>query len=113
MISFPTVCATPPIVPVNETVCTTDVKQCANGSYVSRVGPNCEFPVCAENLTIDYPTIPVTPVPIPPLETTPVITEPQRTSSIPISTILLGIGAIIAVAIIYVKFIRPNGGKRK
>lgn len=28
--------------------CTTDVKQCPNGSYVSRTGPNCEFEKCSD-----------------------------------------------------------------
>lgn len=28
------------------TVCTMDVKQCPDGSYVGRTGPNCEFAAC-------------------------------------------------------------------
>lgn len=27
-------------------VCTQEAKQCPDGSYVSRTGPNCEFPPC-------------------------------------------------------------------
>ncbi len=30
----------------NQTACTMEAKQCADGSYVSRVGPNCEFAEC-------------------------------------------------------------------
>jgi len=29
-----------------QTVCTMEAKQCADGSYVSRTGPNCEFTAC-------------------------------------------------------------------
>jgi len=29
-------------------ICTQDAKQCADGSYVSRKGPNCEFAACPE-----------------------------------------------------------------
>ena len=31
-------------------VCTQDVKRCADGAYVSRVAPTCEFTACAEPL---------------------------------------------------------------
>lgn len=31
------------------TVCTLDAKQCPDGSYVSRVGPACEFAACPDN----------------------------------------------------------------
>jgi len=30
----------------NQTACTMEAKQCADGSYVSRTGPNCEFAEC-------------------------------------------------------------------
>lgn len=30
----------------NQTVCTADAKQCPDGSYVGRIGPNCEFANC-------------------------------------------------------------------
>jgi hypothetical protein len=33
----------------NKKVCTEEVKQCSDGSYVSRSGPNCEFAVCPNN----------------------------------------------------------------
>jgi len=33
---------------VGGTVCTMEAKLCANGSYVSRTGPNCEFAACPE-----------------------------------------------------------------
>ncbi len=29
-------------------VCTQDVKRCADGSYVQRIAPTCEFAACAE-----------------------------------------------------------------
>lgn len=32
----------------NNVVCTQDAKQCADGSYVSRTGPNCEFAECPQ-----------------------------------------------------------------
>jgi hypothetical protein len=31
-----------------QTICTQEVKQCPDGSYVSRTGPNCEFSECPE-----------------------------------------------------------------
>lgn len=30
----------------DSTFCTADAKQCPDGSYVSRTGPNCEFTEC-------------------------------------------------------------------
>jgi hypothetical protein len=30
----------------NEIACTMEAKQCPDGSYVSRKGPNCEFEIC-------------------------------------------------------------------
>ncbi len=30
----------------DQVVCTQDAKQCPDGSYVSRTGPNCEFAAC-------------------------------------------------------------------
>ena len=38
------------------TVCTQEAKECPDGSYVSRVGPNCEFALC---------TNPPAPIPLP------------------------------------------------
>lgn len=32
--------------PPESVVCTADAKQCPDGSYVSRTGPNCEFAAC-------------------------------------------------------------------
>jgi len=32
----------------NQTVCTQDAKLCADGSYVGRSGPNCEFDACPQ-----------------------------------------------------------------
>lgn len=32
----------------DQKVCTQEVKQCSDGSYVSRTGPNCEFALCAD-----------------------------------------------------------------
>lgn len=34
----------------NGTVCAQDAKMCADGSYVSRTGPNCEFAPCPTQL---------------------------------------------------------------
>jgi len=36
---------TAPVAPVNS-FCTMDAKMCPDGSYVGRVGPNCEFALC-------------------------------------------------------------------
>ena len=30
-------------------VCTSEAKQCPDGSYVGRTGPNCEFAECSDN----------------------------------------------------------------
>ena len=38
--------STPTTTPENPRVCTQEVKQCPDGSYVGRVGPNCEFKQC-------------------------------------------------------------------
>jgi hypothetical protein len=35
-----------PYTPVDPIVCTLEVKQCPNGSFVGRTGPNCEFTPC-------------------------------------------------------------------
>lgn len=32
----------------NKIVCTTDAKECPDGSYVSRTGPNCQFATCPQ-----------------------------------------------------------------
>lgn len=43
----------------NSVVCTQDAKQCPDGSYVSRTGPNCEFAACPSinpNPTADWQT---------------------------------------------------------
>jgi hypothetical protein len=37
--------------PASPIACTEEAKQCPNGSYVSRTGPNCEFALCPENTT--------------------------------------------------------------
>jgi plastocyanin len=39
----------------NQVVCTQDAKQCPDGSYVSRIPPNCDFAAC--------PSVPATPPP--------------------------------------------------
>lgn len=39
--------AIPPL-PEGEMMCTMEAKQCADGSYVGRSGPNCEFAPCSE-----------------------------------------------------------------
>jgi len=38
--------------PEGPVACTTDAKLCPDGSYVGRVGPNCEFAVCPETRTV-------------------------------------------------------------
>lgn len=38
--------------------CPTDVKQCPDGSYVSRVAPNCEFAACPSDGSIKPPASP-------------------------------------------------------
>ncbi len=35
---------------LNQTACTMDAKACPDGTYVSRSGPNCEFPSCPKPL---------------------------------------------------------------
>lgn len=41
-----------------QTVCTQEAKQCSDGSYVSRTGPNCEFTACPGDGTLTgYVTI--------------------------------------------------------
>ncbi|MBI2443206.1 MAG: hypothetical protein HYV40_04860 [Candidatus Levybacteria bacterium] len=37
-----------PTTSANQTVCTQDAKQCPDGSWVGRTGPNCEFASCPE-----------------------------------------------------------------
>lgn len=32
-------------------ICTQDVKECLDGSFVSRIGPDCEFAKCSKHLT--------------------------------------------------------------
>ncbi len=42
-----------PILEENEAIaCTMEVKQCSDGSYVGRQGPNCDFAVCPVFTTI-------------------------------------------------------------
>lgn len=36
----------PSLVEDNQVMCPADVKQCPDGSYVSRTGPRCEFAAC-------------------------------------------------------------------
>jgi len=50
---------TPPVKPV---ACTMEAKQCPDGSYVSRSGPNCEFAACPESKATTTPTPPPSPV---------------------------------------------------
>ncbi len=38
--------------PEGPVACTTDAKLCPDGSYVGRVGPNCEFAACPETRTV-------------------------------------------------------------
>ncbi len=38
-----------PSVPVQQIACTMEAKQCPDGSYVGRQGPNCEFEPCPTN----------------------------------------------------------------
>jgi len=33
--------------------CTADVKECPDGSYVSRSGPNCEFAECPTGVSVE------------------------------------------------------------
>ncbi len=35
------------------TVCTMEAKQCPDGSYVGRSGPNCEFAECPTSASVD------------------------------------------------------------
>lgn len=38
------------------TICTQDAKQCPDGSYVGRTGPNCEFATCPETKPTPTPS---------------------------------------------------------
>jgi endonuclease YncB( thermonuclease family) len=40
---------------LEQRVCTQDTKQCPNGGYVVRTGPNCEFPPCGMVGTLQKP----------------------------------------------------------
>lgn len=43
----------------DQVICAMDVKECPDGSYVSRSGPNCEFKDCpVEEITVDCNKIP-------------------------------------------------------
>lgn len=44
-----TVLPTPAPLPSGRPACTEEAKQCPDGSYVGRGGPNCEFPPCPGN----------------------------------------------------------------
>ncbi|MDP1706334.1 MAG: hypothetical protein Q8L36_00760 [bacterium] len=44
-----------------EVFCTQDVRQCSDGSFVSRTGPNCEFKTCPLDRMIKQPEIRVEP----------------------------------------------------
>ena len=46
-------------------VCPTDAKRCEDGTYVSRVGPNCEFRACSIVVPLPTSTPPVPPLPPP------------------------------------------------
>src|SRR3989344_2131130 len=41
-----------PTVSDNQTACTQEAKQCPDGSYVGRTGPNCEFAACSGDGTV-------------------------------------------------------------
>ena len=41
----------------NQTACTMEVKQCADGSYVGRTGPNCEFAKCPDASVSPSPSV--------------------------------------------------------
>ncbi len=45
--------ALPPVISTTTTaeVCTQDAKECPNGSYVARTGPQCSFAVCPTHVT--------------------------------------------------------------
>lgn len=61
-----------PIPTPTPVVCTQDAKQCSDGSYVSRSGPNCEFAACPE----------IQPSPLPKPDGEPIsLREGQRESS--------------------------------
>ncbi len=46
-----------PVPPEEDVVfCTQDAKQCADGSFVSRQGPSCEFAACPETETVEAPS---------------------------------------------------------
>ncbi|MEI8337967.1 MAG: hypothetical protein WCF92_02360 [bacterium] len=38
-----------PFKPLKGVICTMEAKQCADGSYVGRTGPNCEFTSCPKS----------------------------------------------------------------
>lgn len=40
----------------NEVACTMEAKQCADGSYVGRTGPNCEFSPCSSENATEWQT---------------------------------------------------------
>jgi PHD/YefM family antitoxin component YafN of YafNO toxin-antitoxin module len=46
---------TPPIKPIEPVMCTMDAKQCSDGSFVGRTGPNCEF-ICPGEKNLDKVT---------------------------------------------------------
>ena len=49
-----------PLPIVSSAPCSQDAKQCPNGSYVSRIGPHCEFGSCSE--TTPVPSVSASPV---------------------------------------------------
>ncbi|MDR3643388.1 MAG: hypothetical protein P4L74_07245 [Candidatus Doudnabacteria bacterium] len=48
--------------PAKPGACTLEAKQCPDGSYVGRSGPNCEFAACPEPKATTTPTQPPSPV---------------------------------------------------
>lgn len=58
-------------------VCTMEAKQCPDGSYVSRSGPNCEFAPCPQNERVPERAAPVEQ----PIYTAPVRKDPSFTCS--------------------------------
>lgn len=39
--------------PLEEVACARDVKNCADGSYVVRISPTCEFALCPEEMDLE------------------------------------------------------------
>lgn len=65
------------------TVCTMEARQCPDGSFVGRSGPNCEFAPCKDGrpAPIPRPELPPTPPPPPPLPACTTDAECQKGES--------------------------------